>query len=111
MSHNNTSIGSFLILTIIGLFIYFIVKILDSLENHKYSKLDNNYTIAINDIIGMQNVTAEVTYRGHAEGTWDINKIYYSNAQHLDIWDTLSDSQKISINSSIRAYFSNLRYK
>jgi len=80
----------------------------DSAEwRHKH--LNGQYKVQLHDIPRLGELTAEVTYSGAFEGSFDIDKLYVINAPSVDVWDQLEYVEKADVQREIRRYFRKLR--
>ena len=99
---------SFVSLLIIFLLIYFISQVLIIyFKEKKERKISKIYYLEYCDIQRFGIIDIVANYNGILN-SWDIDKISIKNS-NKDIWEKMSDDEKISINIFLNLYFNNIR--
>ncbi len=93
-------------LAFLGALIFGVWLLLEYLKISRKERFTGVYDIDIKMLESRDNVTATVAYRGPTN-SWDISFIGVDD-EH-DIWDELSDTEKVLVNVEINLYFDRMR--
>ena len=82
-------------------------ELADKWKDYRLSKLNGDYVVEINvNSVIDQTLVAYITYRGDFN-MHDINRVVVKG-EGIDVWDKLSESQRVRVNYEINSFLNDL---